>query len=332
MKNISEKKPFLFLLLAIATIFANAQISGRIVVAKDGSGMYKTVQEAFDAVPLNNQKLVEIFIKNGVYEEKLHLDSSKNNLRIIGEDAMKTVLTYDDHAGKVSADGSVINTQTSQSFYIKADDIELENLTVENKAGMTAGQAVAVRVQGDRIIFLNCRITGFQDTLFTSAENSRQYYRGCYIEGSTDFIFGASTVLFEECRIHSKKNSHVTAAATPREHAYGYVFKKCVLTADTGLSKVSLGRPWRPYASVTYMECIIGAHILPQGWDNWKNPENEKTARYAEYKNTGAGANTSGRFAWTHQLIDEDVKQYTTQNILRGWIPKQIHAVTNHSF
>lgn len=332
MTIISAQKLILFLLLAIATIFANAQTSGRIVVAQDGSGMYKTVQEAFDAVPLNNQKLIEIFIKKGVYEEKLHLDSSKNNLRIIGEDAMQTVLTYHDHAGKVLADGSVINTQTSQSFYIKADDIELENLTIENKAGMTAGQAVSVRVQGDKIIFLNCRITGYQDTLFTSADNSRQYYKNCYIDGSTDFIFGASTALFEDCHIHSKKNSHVTAAATPKEHAYGYVFKKCVLTADTGLTKVSLGRPWRPYASVTYMECIIGAHILPQGWDNWKNPENEKTARYAEYKNTGAGANTSERFAWTHQLTDEDEKQYTTQNILRGWIPKQIHAVTYNSF
>ena len=326
-------KHFLFFsLLFSAGLLTKAQPVKKIIVAQDGTGNYVTVQQALDAVPLNNREPVEILIRKGTYKEKLQLDSSKNFVRMIGEDVNATILTYDDHTGKVARDGNIINTQTSQSFYIKADGFCAENITFQNNAGMTAGQAVALRVEGDRAVFLNCRIVGFQDTLFTSAENSRQYYKGCYIEGSTDFIFGASTVLFEECQIRSKKNSHITAAATPKEHAYGYVFKKCVLTADTGLSKVSLGRPWRPYASVTYMECIIGAHILPQGWDNWKNPENEKTARYAEYKNTGAGANTSGRFTWTHQLTDEDVKQYTTQNILRGWIPKQIHADTNNSF
>lgn len=315
-------KPFLFFILLGSFIHAvNAQPIKRIVVAKDGTGNYTTVQQALDAVPLNNQKPLEIFIKKGIYKEKLFLDSTKNYVRMIGEDAVATILTYDDHTGTIAPDGTTINTQTSQSFYIKADDFSAENLTFENNAGLTAGQAVAVRVQGDRIVFLNCRILGFQDTLFTSDENSRQYYSNCYIEGSTDFIFGASTALFENCHIHSKKNSHVTAASTPKEHAFGYVFKKCTLTADTGLGKVSLGRPWRPYASVTYIECNIGNHILPQGWDNWKNPENEKTARYAEYKSIGAGANASARFVWTKQLTDEEIKQFITANILRGWRP-----------
>jgi pectinesterase len=180
---------------------------------------------------------------------------------------------------------------------------------------------VAVRVRGDRIHFLNCRFLGFQDTLFTSSESSRQLYAHCYIEGSTDFIFGASTALFEDCQIHSKKNSHVTAASTPKEHAFGYVFKRCTLTADTSVHKVSLGRPWRPYASVTYMECTLGEHILPQGWDNWKNPENEKTARYEEYKNEGPGAGTSSRAGWSRQLTAGEAKAMTTEAILRGWRP-----------
>jgi pectinesterase len=238
--------------------------------------IHKTVQEAFNAVPMSNNQLLEIFIKNGVYKEKLHLDSGKNNVVIIGEDPVQTILSYDDHTGTIAPDGSVINTMTSQTLYIKADDVKIQNITIENTAGFTAGQAVAVRVQGDRIFFLGCRILGFQDTLFTSGENSRQYYQNCFIQGSTDFIFGSSTALFDGCIIRSKKNSHVTAASTPKEHSFGYVFRKCWLISDTGLNKVSLGRPWRPYASVTYIECKIESHILPAGWDNWKNPENEK--------------------------------------------------------
>jgi pectinesterase len=314
------KKIFFLLAAMITGCFVLGQ-PVTITVAKDGSGNYSTVQQALDAVPLNNKNRVIIFIKKGIYKEKLHLDSTKNAVTMQGEDKRNTILTYDDHTGKTAPDGSVINTQNSQTFYIRADDFLAMDLTFENNAGMTAGQAVAVRVEGDRAIFLNCRIIGFQDTLFASAENSRQYYKACYIEGSTDFIFGAATVLFEDCHIHSKKNSHVTAASTPKDHEYGFVFKKCVLTADTSVHKVSLGRPWRPYASVSYLECTIGDHIIPQGWDNWRNPENEKTARYSEYKNQGTGADTSARVNWSRQLTGIEAKKMTSGVILRGWRP-----------
>ncbi|MEO7530911.1 MAG: pectinesterase family protein [Sediminibacterium sp.] len=314
------KKIFLLSLLILVNVCVYAAPK-RIVVAQDGTGNFKTVQEAFDAVPMNNTKLLEIFIKKGVYKEKLHLDSGKNNVLIIGELTGQTILTYDDHTGTLAPDGSVINTMTSQSFYIKANDVKLEYLTIENTAGMTAGQAVALRVQGDRIFFLGCCIIGFQDTLFTSGENSRQYYRNCFIEGSTDFIFGSATALFDGCIIRSKKNSHVTAASTPKEHSFGYVFRKCWLVSDTGLNKVSLGRPWRPYASVAYIECKIEVHIIPAGWDNWKNPQNEKTVRYFEYRNIGPGADTTARVAWSHQLSGEEVKQYTMKNIFNSWQP-----------
>ena len=315
-------KKIYFLLVSMAfSLLAIATPIKKIIVAQDGTGNYTKVQEALDAVPFNNQSPIEIFIKKGIYKEKLHLDSSKCFVKMIGEDAVSTILSYDDHTGKVLADGSVINTMNSQSIYIKADDFTAENITFQNDAGLTAGQAVALKVAGDRASFINCRIIGFQDTLFTSDDNSRQYYFNCYIEGSTDFIFGSSTALFVNCHLHSKKNSHITAASTPREHAYGYVFLNCRLTADTGITKVSLGRPWRPYASVTYIHCEIGSHILAQGWDNWKNPENEKTARYAEYKNTGAGAGISGRVGWSQQLTDGQAKQFTTIHILRNWVP-----------
>ncbi len=323
------KRFTIFGFLTLLLLTSDAQPIKRIVVAKDGTGNYTTVQEALNAVPLNNQKGIEIFIKKGVYKEKMHLDSTKNNVVIIGEDPMETVLTYDDHTGTIAPDGTMVNTMTSQSLYIMADDITIQNLTIENTAGMIAGQAVAVRVHGDRVFFLSCRILGFQDTLFTSGENSRQYYKNCFIQGSTDFIFGSSTAFFDECILRSKKNSHVTAASTPKEHAYGYVFRKCRLVADTGLNKVSLGRPWRPYASVTYIECNIGNHILPQGWDNWKNPDNEKTARYTEYKNTGPGADTNARVAWSRQLTDEEAKQFTLESILAGWQPYRVFNKKN---
>ncbi len=315
------KRVILFIAIFCLAILVNGQAVRKYIVAADGTGNYKTVQQAFDAVPLNNQVPIEIFIRKGIYKEKLHLDSSKNFVTLTGEDKNTTILTFDDHTGTVTATGEIINTMTSQSFYIKANDFRAENLTFENNAGMMVGQAVAIRIDGDRVVFTNCRILGFQDTLFTSGSNSRQYYRDCYIEGSTDFIFGASTALFEYCHIHSKKNSHVTAASTPAEHSFGYVFKKCILTADTAITKVSLGRPWRPYASVTYLYCTIGTHIIPQGWDNWKNIENEKTARYAEYQNEGPGANTSNRFTWTKQLTPMEAKTFTTAQILRNWIP-----------
>jgi pectinesterase len=295
----------------------------KVTVSEDGSGNYKTAQAAFDAISLNNKKPVTIYIKNGVYKEKLHLDSSKNFVTLIGEDKFNTILTYDDHTGKVSPKGDTINTRTSWSFKIVADNFTAQNITFQNDAGFTAGQAVGVESDGDKAIFKNCRIVGNQDILFTNNDKSRQYYENCYIEGTTDFIFGSTTVWFEKCHIHSKKNSHVTAASTPKEHAFGYVFNDCVLTGDTTLNKVSLGRPWRPFASVTYLHCYIDKHIMPQGWAKWNNADTYINSRYAEYKNFGPGAATTLRENWTKQLTDEQAKAFTLKNVLLGWDPLQ---------
>lgn len=311
----------ILLLLSVFFSLATAAQTKKIIVARDGSGHYKTVQAAFDAVPLFNKKPITIFVRNGVYNEKLRLDSSKNNVTLIGEDKFKTVLTYNDHTGKIAPSGATINTYTSESFLIKAHDFTAKNITFQNDAGFSAGQAVAVQVAGDRAIFRNCRFLGFQDVLFTPNAASRQYYEHCYIEGTTDFIFGASTVWFQQCHIHSKKNSHVTAASTPKEKSYGYVFNDCILTADTALHNVSLGRPWQPYASVTYINTYIDRHIMPKGWDNWKNPENEKTARYAEYNSYGPGAHRDKRAGWIRQLTEEEARQFTLKNVFPNWNP-----------
>lgn len=319
------KAVIIFLFVALGCIPASAQ-KQKWTVAQDGSGNYTSVQAAFNAVPLNNTTPVKIYIKKGIYKEKLTLDSTKNLVTLVGEDAKNTILTYNDHTGLIAPDGSVINTYTSPSFFIKANNFTAHNITFQNDAGFSAGQAVAVFAYGDELVFDHCRFLGFQDVLFCSGPNSRQYYSNCYIEGTTDFIFGPATVVFQKCHIHSKKNSHVTAASTPAGHPFGFVFMQCRLTADSSLHMVSLGRPWRPYASVTYIKCRLGNHIIPEGWNNWKNAVNENTARFAEYKSTGPGANVIQRAKWARQLSAAEVKKYTVQNILSGadhWNPVQ---------
>src|SRR5215203_3612209 len=253
-----------------------------IVVTQDGTGNFKTVQEAFNSIARNNKKPVTILIKNGIYKEKLRLDSSKNFVTVIGEDKFSTILTFNDHTGKISPTGDTINTRTSWSFLIRANDFTAKDITIQNDAGFTAGQAVAVESDGDKVVFINCRFIGNQDVLFTNSDKSRQYYENCYIEGTTDFIFGSSAAWFEKCHIHSKKNSHITAASTPKEKEFGYIFNDCMLTGDTSLHAVSLGRPWRQFAHVVYMHSYIGAHIKPEGWANWNNTDNYLTTRYSE--------------------------------------------------
>ena len=314
----------IFIILLISThcwsqkIRTSPSASNIITVDKQGTGFH-TVQEAFNSIPAGNKVRTTIYVKNGIYKEKLHLDATKQYIHLIGEDKYLTILTYDDHTGKVSLKGDTINTRTSASLLESADNFSMDNITIQNDAGYAAGQAVAAEIDGDHAIINNCRFLGNQDVLFTNSDNSHQLYKNCYIEGTTDFIFGSATVWFEQCHIHSKKNSHITAASTPKDHEYGYVFNDCVLTGDTSLHTVSLGRPWRPYASVIYMHCFIGAHILPEGWRNWNNTESYKTARYAEYQNFGPGAAISRRVSWSAQLTEPDAKKLTIANVLGRW-------------
>jgi pectinesterase len=291
-----------------------------LVVSKDGTGNFKTVQEAINSVKDSNAVTTVIFIRNGIYKEKLRLPVSKTNIRLVGESVEKTVLTYDDFASKKDSTGRNIGTSPSASFFIYGSDFTAENITFENSSG-PVGQAVAVRVTGDRVKFVNCRFLGFQDTLYTHGDNSRQYYYNCYIEGTVDFIFGASTALFEKCTIYGKRGGFYTAASTPPGKKFGYVFKDCNITGDAPANSFYLGRSWRPTAKTVFINCKLDKQVIAQGWNNWSNAENEKTAYYAEYKNTGAGANTSNRVAWSHQLTDGEATPYTLKNIFGDWDP-----------
>lgn len=318
-KKISMKKQVLLFVVLLIALFGFAQ--KKITVAQDGSGDFKTVQAAFNTIPFNNKKPTTVFVKKGIYKEKILLDSTKNFVMLVGEDKFNTILTYDDHTGKISPSGETINTRTSWSFKILADDFTASNISFQNDAGFSAGQAVALEADGDKAIFRNCRFVGNQDILFTNNDKSRQYYEYCYIEGTTDFVFGSSTVWFQQCHIHSKKNSHVTAASTPKEHEFGYVFNDCILTGDSSLHSVSLGRPWQRYADVVYLHCYIGQHIKPEGWSNWNNTDNYLTARYAEYKNYGPSADAVQRVKWAKQLSDEEAARITLKNVFKDWDP-----------
>ncbi len=301
------------------------------VVAKDGSGDFFTIQEAIDAVPDFRKKgRTTIYIREGVYKEKVILPESKINVSFIGESRTKTILTYDDYASKMNVFGEEMSTSGSASFYVYAPDFIAENMTFENSAG-PVGQAVAVFVSGDRSVFRNCRFLGFQDTLYTYDKDSRQYYEGCYIEGTVDFIFGKSTAWFENCTIHSKRSEgYLTAAATPAGKAYGYVFHNCRLTADRFVENVYLGRPWRPFARTLFIECDMGSHISPEGWHNWRKPDAEKTTFYGEYKSRGEGGNCEDRVSWSHQLTNKEADQITLKNVLGGndeWNPQIVGTV-----
>jgi pectinesterase len=166
------------------------------------------------------------------------------------------------------------------------------------------------------VVIGNCNILGNQDTLYASGKGNRQYFKDCYIKGTTDFIFGSATALFENCTIHSKKNSYITAASTPEGIEYGFVFKNCKLTADENVTEVYLGRPWRIYAKTVFINCEMGNHIKPEGWHNWSKPEAEKTSFYGEYNCTGAGFKSQSRVSWSHQLSKSQAKDYTVENIL----------------
>ncbi len=314
-----------FIAILILSLLAVKELSAAgkydFVVAKDGSGNFKTVQEAINAVPDFRKKITTIFIKNGIYKEKLILPASKDLIKFIGENADSTILTYDNYAAKKNIFGEEIGTSGSSSFFIFGNDFTAENMTFENSSG-PVGQAVAVRIEGDRAEFINCRFLGFQDTLYPHGKKSRQYYYNCYIEGTVDFIFGWSTAVFDSCEIFCKKGGgYITAASTDRDSKYGFVFINCNITGDAPDSSYYLGRPWRPYSNVVFLKCELPDLIKPEGWNNWGNPGNEKTAYYAEYKNTGPGYQPDKRVDWSHQLADKEANEYTIKKIFGDWIP-----------
>ncbi|MEF3304450.1 pectinesterase family protein [Paenibacillus sp. GYB003] len=299
------------------------EMNDPIVVARDGSGQFTTVQEAVDRLPDYSETPVTISIKNGVYREKLVVPQSKTNVRFVGESRDGTVLVNSDNAHTPGDDGQPLGTFRSASVFVYGDRFAAERLTIQNDSGQGTGQAVAAFVQSDKAVFRDVTFLGYQDTLYTA--EGRQYYENCRIEGDVDFIFGAATAVFDRCVIHSKRSgSYLTAASTPPERRFGYVFLDCRITGDPGVKDVYLGRPWRPHASVAFIRTWMDGLVIPAGWHNWRDPEREKTARYAEYDSRGPGAAPQARVGWSRQLSEREAAEYDAGAVLGGddgWRP-----------
>lgn len=294
-------------------------------VAPDGSGQYKSVQAAIMAVPVSpTPALWTILIKPGTYKEQIYIQRERGNLLLKGEDAEKTILTFDLHANLPGTDGRPIGTFRTASTVIDADRVTAEDLTFENSAG-PVGQALAIRIDGDRVAFRRCRFLGWQDTIL--ANRGRHYFEGCTIAGHTDFIFGGATAFFEDCSIVCRRNGYITAASTPQDQPFGYVFSNCRITGETPEVRTYLGRPWRDFASVAFLNTQMSEVIRPEGWHNWGQPGREGTSRYAEFNSTGPGANPGARVRWARALTEEQAKALTLENVLKGqdgWNPKAV--------
>lgn len=292
------------------------------VVAADGSAQYKSVQDAINASPQSASAAAPwtIRIKPGVYRERIQVQREKRWVHLIGEDAASTTITFNLRADMKGDDSKPIGTFRTPTAWIDADDLTAGNLTFENSAG-PGSQALAARLDGDRMIFRNCRFVGFQDTIL--ANRGRQYFEDCYIAGATDFIFGGATAWFERCRIDCTKSGYITAASTPQEQPFGFVFNRCTITGRPG-AQMFLGRPWRAYAATAFLNTSMDGSVRPAGWNNWNQPDREKTARYAEYRSTGPGGTAAGRAPWSKQLTDAEAAAMTVAKVLGGadgWNP-----------
>lgn len=338
----------------IATLTTSVAQYYRAVVAQDGTGDYATIQDAILSIrDYSPEGRLRILVRRGVYEEKVIVPSYKTNISLVGEDRDSTILIWHDHAnmqqtgrfegvvlgsiadqmghgGRQSSDrGHRLGTFESYTLKVYGEGFECENLTIVNDA--RGGQAVALHCESDRSVFRNCTFKGFQDTMFNGNERSRQLFVDCYIEGTVDFIFGPATVWFEQCHIHALAEACVTAASTPAENPYGYVFNRCQVTAAPEVKQFRLGRPWRNYANVLFKECELSVKVSPDGWNNWNDPKRELSARFAEYHNTGEGAATGQRVSWCRQLSDAEAEKVTLVRVFSQaanlWTP-QVEPVT----
>lgn len=313
-----RKKLFLGWIL-LGTLFTAAAQTGNpqqykyvFTVAKDGSGEYKYIQDAIDAMRVYPLAPITLYIKNGTYNEKIELPANNTDVTFIGESMDKTIITFSDYSGRGKH-----TTFTSFTAKISGNRFRAENITFANTAG-PVGQALALYVDADKAVFKNCKFLGNQDTIFTSGETSRQYFVDCYIEGTTDFLFGPATTVFQHCTIRAKSNSFITAASTTEGKKFGYVFLDCKVIADSAVTKVYLGRPWRAHSKTVFIRCELPKQVAPERWNNWNNPANEQTVYYAEYKSTGEGAEASQRVGWSKLLTDKEAKEYTPENIFAG--------------
>ena len=292
-------------------------------------GQFQTVQAAVDAAPAAG---AVIRIAPGIYREVVHIDTPNVELRGEGGDAAKVVIVFE------NGDAKTCGTFCSPTMFVTGDGFRAEHLTIANdlsKRGKPRTQGVALSLTADRAVLRDVRLLGAQDTLFASSSKcgpatgscriSRQYFEDCYIEGEVDFIFGNAKAWFERCELRSvvhEGGQYLTAQSrTSLEQDSGYVFDRCRTTAESGVEKVYLGRPWRDFATVTFLNSTLGPQIAPAGWSEWHPGETErlKTAVYAEYGSVGPGADAKDREPMARQLTAEEAGKLTVRGFFPGW-------------
>jgi len=306
-----------------------------VIVAKDKSGEYETISEAVKNLDGNG---VKVFIKQGIYKEKIIID--KPNVFFEGENKDNVIITYSDAAFAPDETGNPMGTFKTATFHImpSACNFKAKNITFRNDSGIgdIVGQAVAVYADCDKAVFENCNFIARQDTLLAApmhediAKNpdilNRQYFKSCYIEGDVDFIFGGAVAIFEDCEIFSCDrnrdiNGYITAACTSSKMKFGFVFINCILKSNAAKNTVYLGRPWRENAKTVFINCVLGEHIKGECWSVWGDTDRHKTCYYAQYNSSGPGYNESKVINWSNILKYDDAKKYTLENIFNGWSP-----------
>ena len=310
--NFSKLSLLTTLVIILFSSGAFAQYKTEMTVALDGSGDFTSIQSAIDSCKAFPGKRITIFVRNGTYNEKIRVPSWNTQLSLIGESVDKTIIRYNDFFAKINRGRN--STFYTYTLLVEASDFIMENITVENTAG-NVGQAVALHVEGDRCVFRNCRFKGNQDTVYAGGKFSRQYFLDCFVEGTTDFIFGESTALFENCIIHCKSDSFITASSTTEGKPFGLVFLNCKLTAADGVTKVYLGRPWRSFAKTAFLYCEMGSFINSEGWHYWSKNDDVSRANFTEYGNSGPGADVSQRVAWSQRMNKKEASKYSKENI-----------------
>ena len=323
-----------------ATLSASS-VAPDAVVALDDTGQYRSIQDAISAAPMHtgtDDPVWIIFVKVGTYRERVYVQRERGRILVVGEDAARTILEFDLHANLPDPDGKPIGTFRTPTLHVDGDGFELRDLTVRNTAGPPGpqpdgpdvAQALALRADGDRLVFRRCRFLGWQDTILVN--RGRHYFEDCYIEGHVDFIFGAATAFFSRCHIHCLKDGYITAASTPQGAAHGLVFADGRITGAEGV-KTYLGRPWREFAQTLFLRTEMSAVVRPEGWHNWNKPHAEKTTRYAEFASIGPGADPLARVPWSRQLTATEAERYTVAAVLGGtdgWNPAYPPAAGSH--
>ncbi len=327
--------PIMRLVLPILLTFSIAaqaadvhvRVSHDVKTGIDGSTEYPTIQMALDhhpfATPGPGGKPGRVFIEiaPGTYHERVIVTQNHNNITLLGMGKSPEDVVITNSLNAKTAGGTFF----TETVEVNGAGFEADNLTFENTAGNT-GQAVAIAVRSDRAIFKHCRFLGHQDTLF--ADYGRQYYIDSYIEGGVDFIFGNAAAVFDHSELHANGPGYLTAQSrTSPDQTTGYVILNSKVTSsiDQAKNSIGLGRPWRPYSRVVYINTELPADLRPEGWNNWGKPANEKTAYYAESNSTGPGANPTARVPWSHQLTPAQAKPFLPATFLRGsdhWNPE----------